>query len=108
MILPFLILCFTSIASPARAATLTFSYTGGYQFYSVPMGVGCLNLTLAGGGGAGGNDGVGGAGALVSGQLAVAPGFPYRIIIGRGGVWRATLLRSAWACAMISFGSGFG
>ena len=80
----------SSTASPffwGQAAV--FRYTGRYQYFSVPAGVKSIRVHMwgAGGGGGYGHDAVGGAGAYVSGTLAVQPGETLRVIVGRGGTW---------------------
>ena len=65
----------------------TISYTGSYQFFTVPPRVVSLRVSLwgAAGGSADSGPNVGGGGAYVTGTLNVSPGQALRIIVGRGG-----------------------
>jgi hypothetical protein len=69
--------------------TVTFSYTGGMQTWTCPVGVTSIDITVTGAGGGGGYwvspVGYGGAGGYVSGRLTVTPGTTYYIIVGGGG-----------------------
>ena len=73
-------------------ATQTFDYTGNQQTYTVPQGVSSLKLTVTGASGGsgylplpGGNGGLGGPGAQVTGFLSVTPGQQLTINVGGGG-----------------------
>ena len=76
---------------PSQGGTpVIFSYTGSAQSYIVPTAVTSMWVHLWGaGGGGGGNTDAGawngGAGAYVTGILAVTPGETLRIIVGLGG-----------------------
>ena len=75
----------------SNLVTVTFSYTGSNQTFSVPAGKTLLYVYIWGaGGGSGGTDtsvtGGGGAGAMVQGTLTVIPGENLTIIVGSGGV----------------------
>ena len=65
------------------AQTLTFSYTGAVQTYTVPAGVTSLTISASGAQG-GGNTG-GGLGALMSGDFTVTPGETINIVVGQQG-----------------------
>lgn len=71
--------------------TVTFSYTGSDQTFTVPAGKTSMEVYLwGGGGGSGGADssrsGGGGAGAMVQGLLQVTPGETLTIVVGAGGL----------------------
>jgi hypothetical protein len=77
-------------ATPAAAATVsTFSYSSGYQFFTVPAGVSTLYITVDGGSGADGQGiaggGPGGPGGEVRGDLAVTPGEVLTLWVGGAG-----------------------
>jgi hypothetical protein len=65
------------------AQTLTFSYTGAVQTFTVPAGVTSLTISASGAQG-GGNTG-GGLGALMSGDFTVTPGETINIVVGQQG-----------------------
>ena len=74
----------------SSGATVIFTYTGSAQTIVIPAGITSIQVYLwgAGGGGYGYTDGGafnGGAGAYVSGTLAVSPGSTLTIIVGLGG-----------------------
>jgi hypothetical protein len=69
-------------------ASVTFSSTGGDQYWTAPAGCTSITVTLAGAGGNGGGPygyGSGGSGGLVSGILQVTGGITYTIIAGATG-----------------------
>lgn len=75
----------------ASASPVSFSYTGVAQTLTVPTGVTSYTVHMwgAGGGGGAGTDGgawPGGAGAFITGDLAVTPGEILTIIVGLGGI----------------------
>lgn len=73
-------------ASPARATTKAFGFTGGEQTFVVPSGVHLLHLLLIGGaGGQGGVAASGGAAAEVTADLEVTPGETLYIEVGGSG-----------------------
>jgi len=78
-------------ALPSAAQTVTFSYTGSVQTYTVPIGAGSVTIQASGGGGGGGGSDEGGAGAAggngatVSGTVLVAGGTVLNIYVGGGG-----------------------
>ncbi len=86
----FLLLTFTlfSNASIANAVTVTFSYTGSQQTWTVPNGVTSITVDAhgAGGGDSGGKSG--GNGARVQTTLTVTPGNVLYIYVGETG-WDA-------------------
>jgi hypothetical protein len=68
----------------------TYTYTGGDQYFTAPTGVTSVTVHLwgAAGGGAGQPPpAYGGAGAYVSGTLAVTPGSTYIVITGQAGIY---------------------
>ena len=78
------------VVNPAGAAgattSVTFSYTGAEQMFTVPAGVASLQVMAVGG--AGGNGlplAVGGVGGVASGDLAVFPGEPLYVQVGGTG-----------------------
>lgn len=73
-------------APPAQAATsVTFTYTGSAQTWTVPVGVTSVDLTVKGAGG-GGSVSPGGSGARVEvTRLSVTPGESFTFRIGGGG-----------------------
>jgi hypothetical protein len=75
---------FAWAASPARAVTEGFEYTGGEQTFEVPSGVHFLHLRLIGGSGGEGSSG-GGAAAAVTGVLEVTPGQLLYVEVGGTG-----------------------
>ncbi|HZQ35041.1 MAG TPA: Ig-like domain-containing protein [Dehalococcoidia bacterium] len=82
-------------ATLARAATitLTFSFTGTEQSFTVPANVTSIHVVAIGGSGGSGNafsvsggaSGTGGHGALVTGDLAVTPGQTIYVEVGGNG-----------------------
>ena len=62
-----------------------FQYTGALQTYTIPAGIYSLNVSMWGAGGGGGGTLTGGAGAYISGTLAVIPGQVFTILVGQGG-----------------------
>ena len=71
-------------------STQTFNYTGDFQTYTVPQGVGRLQLTVTGATGGsgyvpGGIGGGGGASAQVTGFVNVTPGQQLTIDVGQAG-----------------------
>ena len=89
------------------SGAVSYTYTGYIQSYIVPSGRTSISVTLAGAGGGGsgggGADGYGGAGALVTGTLAVTAGNTYYIIVGGGG---ASCLATSAAVISTAFGGG--
>ena len=64
--------------------------TAGIYTYTVPSGVTSINVTVIGGGGAGGNGEVmqgfgGGSGYVTNSTIAVSPGQTFMVIVGAGG-----------------------
>lgn len=75
-----------SVSITANGTTTNFSYTGGYQTYTVPGGVTSLTVTASGASGGGATwASYSGAGGFVSGTLAVTPGQILTIVVGGGG-----------------------
>lgn len=75
---------FFMIMTNAQTTTLTFSYTGSTQNFTVPSGVSSVNVKIWGAGGAG-SDGSGGSGAFLKGTLAVTAGQTLTFVVGGGG-----------------------
>jgi Glycine rich protein len=78
--------------TPVAAVTQsqTFNHTGGDQTFTVPPGVTSLHVTLVGARGGNGfasfsSFGVGGFGATVTADLAVAPGSTIHVEVGGAG-----------------------
>jgi collagen type VII alpha len=69
------------------AASTTLSYTGANQSFTVPAGVGRINVYMwgAGGGGNSSHGYAGGAGAMIQGVMNVTPGQSLIVIAGQGG-----------------------
>ncbi|MGI4875564.1 MAG: tail fiber domain-containing protein [Janthinobacterium lividum] len=76
-------------ASTAALAKATFTYTGAYQTYTVPVGVTKLRVTASGGGGGsfGGSNGFGsgGGGGTVTADVAVTAGEVLTVYVGQHG-----------------------
>ncbi len=71
-------------AAPARAASVTFNFTGGEQSFVVPEGVSRVHVVAIGG--HGGESAVaGGAAAQVGGVLSVSPGQTLYVVVGGVG-----------------------
>ncbi|MEY2851954.1 MAG: hypothetical protein RL549_653, partial [Verrucomicrobiota bacterium] len=69
--------------------TTNFSYTGGFQSFTVPEGVSRISFTLLGADGANFQNGYfvfGGQGGTVTGTLTVNPGQILRLGVGGGGI----------------------
>ena len=87
------LLAATMLAAPPTHGTtqVVFAFTGADQTWTVPAGVGVVEVTMVGAGGAGGQAGAGslafgGGGGAVSGVLSVTPGDVLTIIVGQGGI----------------------
>ena len=66
--------------------TITFTYTGSNQTFTVPSTISPASVTLyIWGAGGGGNTNYGGAGAMVQGILPVTSGETLTIVVGQGG-----------------------
>ena len=63
----------------------TFNYVGSNQSYTVPSGVTSLTVYMWGAGGAQAQPGAAGAGAFISGNLAVSSGSPITLLVGGAG-----------------------
>ncbi|HET7050344.1 MAG TPA: Ig-like domain repeat protein [Solirubrobacteraceae bacterium] len=76
-------------ATPALAASSTFGYSPGYQYFTVPSGVYSVHFDLVGGSGANGQGsygaGSGASGAEVTGDYSVVPGWVLKIWAGGAG-----------------------
>ena len=72
---------------PGAAAAAVFGYTGGLQYWTCPIGVTQVTITLKGAGGGNYNDYqyYGPAGGTLSGTLYTVPGDTYTILVGGGG-----------------------
>ena len=87
------LLALSLLALPGRVAaqSLTLSYTGSVQTYTVPAGSTGITIQASGaGGGGGGSDldgpgAAGGNGATVSGTYLAAPGTVLNVYVGGGG-----------------------
>ena len=71
-----------NIPAYGLSRTLTFSYTGSLQTFTVPTGITQLSVVLNGAGGQPGSYGTGGAGGFVSGTLNVIAGQVLTVIVG--------------------------
>lgn len=78
-------LALTLGVAPAQATTKRFESTGSEQTFTVPAGVHLVRVLLIGGHGGDGG-GVGGAAAIVSGDLEVTPGETLYLEVGGNGV----------------------
>ncbi len=78
-------------AGPPPEQQRTFGFTGGTQTFTIPDDVYSMNVTVVGGGGghADDNGGSGGAGAKITGPLAVTPGDVWSIDVGGPGSSRS-------------------
>jgi hypothetical protein len=78
--------CPTAVVSGA-SATVTCTYTGAAQYWTVPAGVTQATFTLYGGAGGTINNGSGpgGSGAEVTGTLPVTPGSVLQVNVGQAG-----------------------
>ena len=75
-----------SARSKPTLQTITFTYTGSNQTFTVPSTISPASVTLyMWGAGGGGNTNYGGAGAMVQGILPVTPGETLTIVVGQGG-----------------------
>ena len=74
----------TITANSAASGANTFTYTGSAQSYTVPAGVTSITVKMWGAGGAN-QGGSGGAGAYLTGSLAVTPGQVLSLIVGQAG-----------------------
>ncbi len=74
----------TIITPTLKAQSVTFSYNGAIQTYTVPAGVTSINITAAGAQGGGLING-GGLGASMSGAFTVTPGEILYIVVGQKG-----------------------
>ena len=72
------------ITTTLKAQSVTFSYNGSIQTYTVPAGVTSINITAAGAQGGGLING-GGLGASMSGAFTVTPGEILYIVVGQKG-----------------------
>lgn len=74
-------------AATTTGETLTFCYTGGPQYWTVPAGVTQATFTLYGAEGGANQAGTaaGGLGAKVAGTLPVTPGTVLQVNVGQGG-----------------------
>jgi hypothetical protein len=73
------------VAGPAQAETNVYDEVATESTFVVPAGVHELKFVAIGGSGGDAQDGVGGAGAKVSGRLAVTPGETLYIEVGENG-----------------------
>jgi hypothetical protein len=74
------------LSSVTDATAVTFSYTGTVQQYTVPDGVASLTIVgIGGSGGASRDSGGPGAGAQITGSLAVQPGQQLLVSVGQSG-----------------------
>ena len=71
-------------AANAQSVVNTFTYTGGYQTFTVPSGVKNIFVYLWGAGGSCGLSN-GGGGAFICGNIDVTPGETLTILVGGGG-----------------------
>lgn len=62
--------------------SLTYSFTGGMQTWTVPSDVTMVSFTAYGAQGSNGNAGGGGLGAIIQGTFTVTPGDTYDILVG--------------------------
>jgi hypothetical protein len=72
-------------AAPAQAKTDVYDEVATENVFVVPLGVNELKFLAIGGSGGDAQDGVGGAGAKLSGRLAVKPGQTLYIEVGQNG-----------------------
>ena len=82
-------------ANIANAATVTFSYTGAQQTFTVPNGVTSITVDAYGAGGGDSSGNSGGNGARVQTTLTVTPGDVLYIYVGETGLDAANGVASA-------------
>ena len=93
-----------SAKTAACGTNATFTFTGAFQYFSVPAGVTWLSVFLWGAGGSGQGGDAGGGGAFISGNLSVAPGDLLRVIVGAGG----GAVANSIALTQVGGAAGFG
>jgi len=81
----------TVAANSAASGANTFEHTGSLQSFTVPAGVTSITVKMWGGGGGAGNWTAGGAGAYLTGTLAVQPGQVLSVIVGNGTGGRSAI-----------------
>ena len=71
---------------PTKIYTVSFTYTGSLQYFVFPSGALPATVYIWGAGGGYGDPGAasGGAGAYITGKLALTPGQTYNILVGGG------------------------
>ena len=77
--------------------SITFSFTGSYQTWTVPAGVTSVVINAYGGGGGGGGGAAGGRGGYAWGTLAVTPGDMVTFQVGGGADYISNLTYGAVA-----------
>ena len=89
MLLGLVLALTASSAASAAPTTQTFPFNGNSQFFTIPGGVTSVQITVQGGSGGMGyptvGGGIGGAGAQITGTVAVTPGEPWEIDVGGAG-----------------------
>ncbi len=89
MLLGLVLALTASSAASAAPTTQTFPFNGNSQFFTIPDGVTSVQITVQGGSGGMGyptvGGGIGGAGAQITGTVAVTPGEPWEIDVGGAG-----------------------
>lgn len=83
----------TAAGNAGLSGINTFTSTSNDQSYTVPTGVTSVTVSMWGGGGGSGTA-VGGAGAYVTGTLAVTPGQTLKVVVGSGGIGNTTSAKS--------------
>ncbi len=91
----------TNVDSSPFTTTVTFSYTGANQTFTVPAGIVQIGVYMWGAGG-----GRGAAGAMVQGILSVTSGETLNILVGEGGQANATNSYGGGGKGGIQNGSG--
>ena len=98
----------TPLVTSATSNTVTYSYTGADQTFTVPNGITTIYVTLSGAAGQSTTYSLGGAGGYVSGTLAVTTGATYTVIVGGTNAGNATAYGGGGASGASGSASGGG
>jgi len=104
------VLALSSGVAQAQTITMLFNFTGGDQFFVVPVGVTSLNIEMWGAGGAGGDSASygrsGGGGAYLKGKLTVTSGSTLTLIVGEAGTFAGGFKYGGGGAAGLGGGTG--